>query len=409
MITLLIIADDLTGALDTGTQFAKQGIKTLVTTDIDIEMSDIDPNIEVLVVDTETRHKNPNEAYEIVFSLAKKATDGNIKHIYKKIDSVFRGNPGSELLAAMNGAGSKKLMFVPAYPDNGRTTVDGIQYVSGVPVAESHFVYDPRSPVMNSYIPDLIKQNTDVKTKVITSGEETDFNDFYGIMIFDAKTNEDMVEIGCLLNRARQLYLTAGCAGFAGILCNILTFTKHNSESINFGDNILIVSGSVNKTSIKQMEHLKKTGSEGFTLTPGQKQKKDAGDSTQIKELTGFIKDTLTQKGSAYIEAVGSEASIIDADPSTITNNIGVIVKQVADEFPIDNLFVIGGDTLLGVMEQLGINELIPMLELSPGVVLSKVLNGKYTFNLITKSGGFGHMDAVSNVLSTLLSRRQKI
>ena len=33
MLKLLVIADDFTGALDTGVQFSKQGIQTLVSTE----------------------------------------------------------------------------------------------------------------------------------------------------------------------------------------------------------------------------------------------------------------------------------------------------------------------------------------------------------------------------------------
>ena len=53
MVKLLIIADDFTGALDTGVQFAKRGIRTQVFTTYDIEDTDLKPETEVLVVDTE--------------------------------------------------------------------------------------------------------------------------------------------------------------------------------------------------------------------------------------------------------------------------------------------------------------------------------------------------------------------
>lgn len=51
---LLIIADDFTGALDTGVQFAARGIKTRVVVGADAALTH--QNADVLVVDTETRH-----------------------------------------------------------------------------------------------------------------------------------------------------------------------------------------------------------------------------------------------------------------------------------------------------------------------------------------------------------------
>jgi len=406
MVKLLVIADDFTGALDTGVQFAKQGVKTLVTTDTGIDMQKIDSSIEVLVVDTETRHMTGVDAYKTVYSLVKKSVAIGIKHIYKKTDSVLRGNIGSELLAVMDGAGSDKLMFIPAYPDNSRIIVDGVQYVSGVPIAESHFARDPFNPVINSYIPDIIKQYTDIETIVVKQDEATDFNKYQGIFIFDAKTNDEMIEIGYKLNCSNQLKLTAGCAGFACILCSLLDFTKSMTGSFDFGDTVLVISGSVNKTSLDQMNHLKEAGFKGITLTDEHKLNNNYHDSIHLKKLVGFIKNSLKQKKTAYIEAVGNESDIIDANQLTITKNIGTAVKQILDDFPVDNLFIIGGDTLLGIMEHLEIKQVIPMLELSPGIALSKAFSDKYSFNLITKSGGFGNKDAVTNVLSRLINKK---
>jgi len=403
MVKLLIIADDFTGALDTGVQFAKQGVKTLVTTDTGIDIQKIDFSIEVLVVDTETRHMTDDDAYKTVYSLVKKSAAIGIKHIYKKTDSVLRGNIGSELLAAMDGTGGDKLMFIPAYPDNGRTTVDGVQYVSGVPIAESHFARDPFNPVISSYIPDIIKQYTDVDTIVVKQDEAADLNRFRGILIFDAKTNDEMTEIGQKLSYSNQLKLTAGCAGFAGILCSLLDFKESIPGSFDFGDTVLVISGSVNKTSLDQMDHFKEAGFKGITLTDEHKLNNNYHDNIHLKELVGFIKNILKQKKTAYIEAVGNESDIIDANQLIITKNIGTTVKQILDDFPVDNLFIIGGDTLFGIMENLGITHVIPMLELSPGIALSKAFSDKYSFNLITKSGGFGNKDAVTNILSRLI------
>ena len=55
---LLMIADDFTGALDAGVQFAKKGFSTKVlvySKDMSFQAEDAD----VLVVDAETRHKKP--------------------------------------------------------------------------------------------------------------------------------------------------------------------------------------------------------------------------------------------------------------------------------------------------------------------------------------------------------------
>jgi len=412
MIKLLIAADDLTGALDTGVRFAGRGIKTLVTTDADIDINGIDDHTEVLVVDTETRHLSADEAYKIVYALIEKAVSSGIGNIYKKTDSVMRGNIGSELLAVLNGAASgaasDKLMLVPAFPDNDRTTSEGVQYVSGVPLAQSHFACDPFDPVTVSYIPDMIgkyTEHTDIRTVIVKQGEKPDFDAHRGIFIFDAETNEDMVNIGDMLNRAGQLGLTAGCAGFAGVLSDVLNFTRHKQELPAFGENTLIVSGSVNKMSIEQIDHLKENGCKGVSLTPEQKQDGDFCNSTGCDGLVRTIQLTLAKSAFAYIEVIKSESNIIEADRSLVAEKIGQIVKRVQGDFPIGNLIVIGGDTLLGIMRQLDVKKIIPAFELSPGIACSKIESGKYSFNLITKSGGFGQKETLMNVLSWISTK----
>ena len=81
MIELLIIADDLTGALDTGVQFAKKDIATKVVVGTDCDFSD---DISVLVVDAETRHLSPERAGETVKRVVKDAVSHGVERFYKK-------------------------------------------------------------------------------------------------------------------------------------------------------------------------------------------------------------------------------------------------------------------------------------------------------------------------------------
>ena len=55
MIKLLVIADDFTGALDTGVQFSKRGIPTMVSTDTTFNFNEMNEEVDVLVIDTESR------------------------------------------------------------------------------------------------------------------------------------------------------------------------------------------------------------------------------------------------------------------------------------------------------------------------------------------------------------------
>ncbi len=112
---MLILADDFTGAMDTGCPLAQEGISTSVYMGSPVGIC---PSDEVLVVDTQTRHKMPGEAYQITQSLLRRLAP-QYDSIYIKTDSAFRGNVSAVLAAAVDTLGIP-IHFVPSYPQVGR-------------------------------------------------------------------------------------------------------------------------------------------------------------------------------------------------------------------------------------------------------------------------------------------------
>lgn len=161
MVKLLIIADDFTGALDTGIQFKKYGICTQVFTKTRIEDNEINPDTEVLVIDSESRPLTKEEAYLEVLNITKWAISKGIEIIFKKTDSALRGNIGAELKAVADAAGEENLFFMPGYPEIHRITKNGMHYIDGELLENSVFGKDPFEPVKRSYIPDAVLQGYD--------------------------------------------------------------------------------------------------------------------------------------------------------------------------------------------------------------------------------------------------------
>ena len=188
MIQILIIADDDTGMLDTGAQFAKRGIRTEV---IIQELSTgilQESKAVVAVVNAGTRHTSKEEAYQKICEIAGIAAEAGIPILYKKTDSALRGPVGAELEALMDVA-DEDLYFFPAYPDAGRTTVKGIQYVDGIPVGKSVFSGDELNPMTESYIPDILRQTADIIVEV--AGEKKrQMPERHMITVFDADSTE---------------------------------------------------------------------------------------------------------------------------------------------------------------------------------------------------------------------------
>ena len=92
---ILVISDDLTGALDTGIQFCAGEAVVRVGTDLG------ETEAQVLIVDAETRHLSARDAWRVVYHLARQARERGIPYVYKKTDSALRGNVGAELRAVL--------------------------------------------------------------------------------------------------------------------------------------------------------------------------------------------------------------------------------------------------------------------------------------------------------------------
>ena len=150
---ILVLADDLTGALEVGAKFAAAGKRSAVRTLSSLAPSALRAAAGVLVVDTETRHSPPAEAAQWVLQLARAARAEGFSHAYKKTDSTLRGNIPTELTALMEAYGGAPLLYVPAYPQMGRTIKHGILYVNQVPVSNTAFARDPFNPITESHIP----------------------------------------------------------------------------------------------------------------------------------------------------------------------------------------------------------------------------------------------------------------
>ena len=126
MADIRILADDLTGACDTGVQFAQRGLRTVVT--LDGSSHDCD----VLVRSTGTRNDPPPVAYRTVRNACEMLNPGGPGLFYKKIDSTLRGPVAAELVAAINAGARTPAILCPAFPEQGRTVVAGELRSSGI-------------------------------------------------------------------------------------------------------------------------------------------------------------------------------------------------------------------------------------------------------------------------------------
>lgn len=409
---LLIIADDFTGALDTGVQFAARGIKTRVVVGADAALTH--QNADVLVVDTETRHLPAAQAYAAVEGLVQRAKYAGFAYLYKKTDSALRGNVGAELAALLSANGSRQLAFLPAFPQMNRVTKNGVQYIDGVPVTESPFGVDPFEPVRHAAVTDLLAEQTDLPAAsfpALAADGSVPAED--GILVFDAATVDELRSTGRALLNNGGLRVLAGCAGFGAVLPELLGLGGADVTCPALDPRLLVICGSVNAITLAQLDKAEQAGFTRLRLTPHQKLMPDYWRSADGRMTLDHIEETLAAHPYNIIETNdegGNEPTATAADALGLTreemrvriaSGVGQLVGALFASPAVGTLLLTGGDTLLQCMNSVGVHELEPICEMEHGVVLARFGCGGTTRYVITKSGGFGQAD-----LLTALAKR---
>lgn len=149
---LAVIADDFTGASEiAGIAFA-QGFDTLIQTG-ELKQTDSD----VLVVATNMRAASPREAECISAQVTEHLLSLGAELIFKKIDSVLRGNIGPELHAQMRVEKKLRSLLIPANPSRSRTISDGVYFIEDIEVADSEFGQVDHFPYPSSRVVDILE------------------------------------------------------------------------------------------------------------------------------------------------------------------------------------------------------------------------------------------------------------
>ena len=124
MSSIRILADDLTGALDSAAAF-----DCAIPVFIDHPPKDVDtqPGVPISIVATPTRDVPPETLPSHLQPVLAWLKSGDIA--FKKVDSLLRGNTFAEVAWLIESGGFASTIFAPAFPAQGRVTIDDQQWV----------------------------------------------------------------------------------------------------------------------------------------------------------------------------------------------------------------------------------------------------------------------------------------
>ncbi|WP_430593483.1 four-carbon acid sugar kinase family protein [Humidisolicoccus flavus] len=94
---------------------------------------------------------------------------GEALHVVLRGDSTLRGHVFSE--TEVFAGDEAPILFVPAFPEGGRTTVEGTHYVQEgerrTPAHETEYAEDPVFPFAHSYLPEYVAEKTERPTQLV--------------------------------------------------------------------------------------------------------------------------------------------------------------------------------------------------------------------------------------------------
>lgn len=379
---LLILADDFTGAMDTGCQFARNKIPTWILTSPRTQEL---PDSQVLVVNTQTRHADPSEAYRIVQETLRGLKD-TFDSIYIKTDSAFRGNISASLAAAVDTVGVP-LRFVPSYPQVGRTLLAGRIYIGEDLLEHSVFSRDPRTPMRISKASDIIRMDYPLRVSAVPEPGHLETEDAQ-VYVYDCTSLNSLSEIAEQLFLRKRLRLIGGCAGLAGILAPHLVPKCSQKMKQRRTGGVLIVSGSANAVTFAQLV-----------------KRKDAHMINLAREevcMDAAAKCLANGETVIIAAACSAEDIVQDAAQSyhlELADKISSYTQELLQRSGIRNLAVFGGDTVQSILERLECRQVEALGDLEEGVPVCAAQTRLGTLHLVTKSGGLGSASVVPGII----------
>ncbi|EIJ70729.1 four-carbon acid sugar kinase family protein [Pasteurella bettyae] len=405
----LILADDFTGANDTGIQFAKNKISVDVVLDI---TKNYTGNADVVVFNTDSRAVSVEEAKRRVNQVLSIYKD---VPIYKKIDSTLRGNIGAEIEASLDAINGSVAFICSALPEAGRSIQNGMCYVNNKPLIDTEFATDPKTPVISSNIKTIISAQTklpvvevmlsDLRQPIILAEKinQSILEHQKVIFSFDAVDTEDLKTIIHLANSIPQVLLI-GSSGLAGVMSIEKTQLP-----------MLFIVASMSEITNQQVNYIR--DDEDYFMFDLDMKKLLSSESYHhliVEQAVAqfklgkhvIIKTDSSAEARNNIEELGYQLGLTRTELGDyICVKLSVLTKQllVKQNYQLSAIFLTGGDIAIAVARVLGVDSYHIVGAVESGVPFGYFLNSLLShISVVTKAGGFGTISVLKNTIEII-------
>lgn len=338
----MIVADDLTGALDSAVAFANRGASVHVARtpgDLPGLLARASAKDDVVAVSTGSRDGSQAQARAAILQV-RKAMAGWSGILFKKIDSRLKGHIAAELAVLVEDA--RPLLVSPAIPKLGRICLDG--KVQGEGVGAPLAIADRIGK--SAAIPDI--ENDDD---------------------FDAVLPGDLESV-----------VYVGAAGLAEALARRIVAAPEDAPAVQLPQPALLIIGSRDPITAEQIGMLQ--GVDTLDAPNGETPPFPVSEVLLVRMTEGSETVSAQAAGARFAESVAAQ---IKVDPP-------------------QTLFVSGGESAAALLACLDIGILEVRGEILPGVPVSQVRYSGRPMLVVTKSGGFGQKDTLVKLVNRMES-----
>ncbi len=352
MTILRLIADDLTGALDTAAQFTGRMGPLPVFLDRTIAAPE-----GSCALDLSCRDGDEKSAVALTRESLRCFSGADLA--FKKIDSLLRGHWAAELAETVRSGAFRRIVLAPAFPAQGRLTRGGLQM--GARSCSEPVLIKDIAAEFQRHGASLHGRNCD-------------------IVLHDAESDADLDAIAQRYEHEPAL-LWCGAAGLARALAR-----RPPAAPQPLGLPHLVIVGSRHPVSLRQLEVVASARPECFAPMAAE------------PDFVGLVQARLETYGRCiFLPALPPGLSEMEA-----MERIARGVERLANRLnALGGLTVIGGETFAALCRALKATRLTVDGELQPGIPISRMDYGLWQGTICaSKSGAFGEPDWLLKHLS---------
>lgn len=404
-----IVADDLTGALDSAVKFARSGWNADLVLgrvqDLAVRAG------SAFTVTTDARTQSADVASAATANAVRGFVQAGVERILVKIDSTIRGSVAAQIdgaLAVWRAHRPNAIAVVcPAYPAMGRTVSGGIVHVDEVRVDRTWMADDPVTPVTDADLRGLLPN-----AAVLSAGPEEDLAgritearlSGHDAVVVDAADEAALESIAAAARRLGPDAVLVGAAGIAQAFAGEAVLVGAGGQRNADVARPLVIASSLHERTHEQLDRVM---AEREVLQAYEPSLPDLRTDSDVEAWVAAL--PIADVDGITILRTPTTRTSDDGAAVAVSARLALAADLIAARSVPDLLLLMGGEGARAVLRRIGAQRVQIQREIREGMPLGRVVGGFLDGALIiTKAGGFGRPEDISDVLAELTGKTQE-